>query len=39
MSGYDRHPDYGGPPPTRREIFVTIIVWHALAAAWFWWAS
>lgn len=36
MSGYDRHPDYGGPPPTRREIVLTIVACMAIGLGWLW---
>ena len=33
LSGYDQHPDYGGPPPNWVETVVIIAVW--IVGGWF----
>lgn len=39
MSGYDKSPDYGGPPPSRKELILPAIIALVLALAWFLWPS
>lgn len=36
MSGYDRHPDYGGPPVGRYEIAAIVAVWIVIVCGAIW---
>ena len=36
MSGYDKHPDYGGPPPTWRSPVAFVLLMVAFAAFYVW---
>ena len=32
MSGYDRHPEYGGPPVGRNEVAWIVALWIVVVA-------
>ena len=38
-SGYEKPPDYGGPPPTRWGIALGLLGIFAVVALLFWWAG